>query len=292
MLVLRWLLITLLACAQGSFVVKPQIARRSVSATRPAIIALAELPPEGPLHTPVPGFEMEPAAVAADVNPAAIAVVLASLAAFQPEFVMAKGGEFGIFEGRIVSLAHPLVMGLMYAASAWAGYTGLQWRRLRELGTQITGLKAELKPLQQRMDAASDDTPPPAALSKEAKELQTKIDELSATRKELAQDNLREKHYQVGSVILGLGTSFAIEGPVNTFLRAQKLFPGPHLYAGAGIVVAWAMAASTVPLMAKGKDWARTAHIGFNVLALGLFTWQLPTGWEIMLKVIKFTKFP
>ena len=32
----------------------------------------------------------------------------------------------------------------------------------------------------------------------------------------------------MGSIILGLGTAFAIEGPVNTFLRAQKLFPGPH----------------------------------------------------------------
>jgi len=67
---------------------------------------------------------------------------------------------------------------------------------------------------------------------------------------------------------------------------------GPHLYAGAGVVVCWAMAASLVPLMSKGKDAARTAHIAFNVLALGLFTWQLPTGWDITLKVIKFTKFP
>ena len=96
----------------------------------------------------------------------------------------------------------------------------------------------------------------------------------------------------VGSVVLGLGTSFAIEGPVNTFLRAQKLFPGPHLYAGAGIVVCWAMAASLVPLMAKGKDSARIGHMAFNALALGLFTWQIPTGWEITQKVIKFTQFP
>ena len=36
---------------------------------------------------------------------------------------------------------------------------------------------------------------------------------------------------------------------------------------------------------AKGQDAARNGHIAFNVLALGLFTWQLPTGWEILLKV-------
>jgi len=59
--------------------------------------------------------------------------------------------------------------------------------------------------------------------------------------------------------VLGLGTAFAVEGPINTFLRAQKLFPGPHLYAGAGIVVCWALAASLVPLMGKGNDNARCA---------------------------------
>ena len=54
----------------------------------------------------------------------------------------------------------------------------------------------------------------------------------------------------------------------------------------------WALAASLVPLMQKGQESARVAHMAFNALALGLFTWQLPTGWEITQKVIKFTKFP
>jgi len=201
---------------------------------------------------------------------------------------MAKGGEYGIFEGRIVSLAHPAVMASVYAASAWSAFTGLQWRRLREIGTEITALKAQQKPLA----LSAEDIEAGQAPSAQFTALESQITELTATRKELAGSNFREKHYQVGSVVLGLGTSFAIEGPVNTFLRAQKLFPGPHLYAGAGIVVCWAMAASLVPMMAKGQDAARSAHIAFNVLALGLFTWQLPTGWEIMLKVIKFTKFP
>ena len=168
----------------------------------------------------------------------------------------------------------------MYAASAWAGFTGLQWRRLREIGGEITELKAELKPLQAKVEAAGE-AGPPAALTSQVADLQAKIDEMTSTRKELANNNFKDKHYQVGSVVLGLGTAFAIEGPVNTFMRAQKLFPGPHLYAGAGVVVAWAMAASLVPLMGKGKEWARTAHIAFNVFAIGLFTWQLPTGWEI-----------
>jgi len=54
-------------------------------------------------------------------------------------------------------------------------------------------------------------------------------------------------------VLLGLGVAFAVEGPVNTFMRAGKLFPGPHLYAGAGCITLWALAAALVPQMQKGK---------------------------------------
>jgi len=184
-------------------------------------------------------------------------------------------------------------MALVYGTSAWSAFTGYQWRRLRSIGGEITALKEEAKPLKAKLEATADpEHPPDAALTLQLSELDSQIDALTAARKELAGGSFRDKHYQAGALVLGLGTSFAIEGPVNTFLRAQKLFPGPHLYAGAGIVVCWAMAASLVPLMAQGKDAARNAHIAFNVLALGLFTWQIPTGWEIAQKVIKFTKFP
>jgi len=229
----------------------------------------------------------QPSATSAAIGAAAL------VAATQPEAALAKGGAYGIWEGRIVSMAHPFVMAVLYTASAFAAFTGWQWRRLREIGGEITELKAELKGPKAAIAAAEEKgETPSASLVSEAASLESKINELSATRKELADGSFRDKHYQVGAVILGLGTSFAIEGPVNTFLRAQKLFPGPHLYAGAGVVVCWAMAASLVPMMGKGKESARIGHMAFNALALGLFTWQLPTGWDITQKVIKFTKFP
>jgi len=249
-------------------------------------------------------------------NPVAVATVLATLGGF-PQEAYAKGGQYGIFEGRIVSLAHPTVMTLVYGASAYAGFTGWQWRQLRELGTELSEIKSQRKVLQDELKQLTPIVDPhhedehhedeggvqTLQLSPvKSKQIQVheekvaaltkKIDEITETRKELGKANLRDKHYQAGSIILGLGTAFAIEGPVNTFLRAQKLFPGPHLYAGAGVVVAWAMAASLVQPMQKGEDWARNAHIAFNVAAIGLFTWQIPTGLEITQKVIKFTKFP
>ena len=42
--------------------------------------------------------------------------------------------------------------------------------------------------------------------------------------------------------------------------------------------------------MSKGNEAARNAHIALNMANLGLFAWQLPTGWDIVLKVWKFTK--
>jgi len=206
-----------------------------------------------------------------------------------------------------VSLAHPAVMSLMYGGSAYSAITGWKWRRQRELGAEVKEIKSERKALQDMIDsmtpqpevdaegnamAAAEPDIKVMGLIQQVAELDAKIEEKTAERKEYSNQPLRDNHYQAGSLILGLGTAFAIEGPVNTFLRAQKLFPGPHLYAGAGVVVCWALAASLVPKMAKGENYAREAHIAFNALALGLFTWQLPTGWEIMLKVIKFTNFP
>merc|ERR1711924_511583 len=73
--------------------------------------------------------------------------------------------------------------------------------------------------------------------------------------------NFRDRHYQLGTILLAVGIPMALEGPVNTYMRAGKLFPGPHVYAGVGVASLWAIAAALVPEMQKGKEWARTAHI-------------------------------
>jgi len=270
--------------ASASLVTPPPRLTRPAVAIEPALGRFDPLGLEGAGRDAI--FEQEHSAATLK------AMGLAAILAAQPEAAMAKGGAYGIWEGRIVSLAHPTVMALVYATSAFAAFSGWQWRRLRELGGEITALKAELKGPKAKLDALGEGESPPAALATQVKELEAQVEALTATRKELAGGDFRDKHYQAGALVLGLGTSFAIEGPINTFLRAQKLFPGPHLYAGAGVVVCWAMAASLVPQMQNGKDAARYGHMAFNALALGLFTWQIPTGWEITQKVVQFTKFP
>ena len=94
-------------------------------------------------------------------------------------------------------------------------------------------------------------------------------------RKTLASGDFKNKHTNVGSILLGMGVLLSVEGGLNTYLRVGKLFPGPHLFAGAGITVLWALAASLVPSMQKGNETARSIHIALNTVNVCLFAWQV-----------------
>lgn len=56
----------------------------------------------------------------------------------------AVGGEYGILEGRILSLVHPVVMLALFAATGYAGYLGYQWRRVRTIQDEINELKKQV----------------------------------------------------------------------------------------------------------------------------------------------------
>ena len=119
----------------------------------------------------------------------------------------------------------------------------------------------------------------------EAKDLQAKINELSATRKKLADAGFRDQHWNWGALILALGVGIAIEGPANTYMRLGKLVPGPHLYSAGFIVALWAMGSAMIPYMQRGNEAARYAHIGINLGIIALFIYQVPTGLQITQKV-------
>ncbi|GAB4815183.1 hypothetical protein N2152v2_002229 [Parachlorella kessleri] len=181
----------------------------------------------------------------------------------------AVDGEFGLLEGRTAALIHPALMAFLFGASLYAGYLGLQWRRIRELGTKVKELKDQLPK-------------PDAEGNRPASPLESEVKALEQERKQLIQSKPAEKHFNWGSLLLGIGVAISIEGPVNTWMRTGKLFPGPHLYAGAMITVLWGLSAALVPAMQKGNDNARTAHIALNTVNLLLFASQIPTGLEIV----------
>ncbi|CAB9516146.1 expressed unknown protein [Seminavis robusta] len=230
-----------------------------------------------------------------------VATTTAALWSLTATMASAAGPDWGIFEGRTGSLLHPVMMAGLLALSVSTALLGFNWRRQRTLGDEISALKKTLpdlggaKSLTDAIAAAkSEETVNFALVNKleDALPIQAEIAALTAERKELAQGNNRDKHFSQGATLAFLGTAFAIEGPLNTYARAGKLFPGPHLYAGAGLVVLWALAAACVPAMQKGSDTARTIHIGANLAGIGMFAWQVTSGIPILFKVLEFTKWP
>ncbi|KAK9713597.1 hypothetical protein RND81_06G038300 [Saponaria officinalis] len=204
---------------------------------------------------------------------------------FDAQDALAAGGEFGLLEGRSMALIHPIVMGGLFLYTLWAGYLGWQWRRVRTIQNEINELKKQVKPVAVTPDgAASVDAP--------LSPVEAQIQQLTEERKLLVKGNFRDRHFNAGSILLGFGVFEAIGGGVNTWLRTGKLFPGPHLFAGAAITVLWAAAAALVPAMQKGNETARNLHIALNALNVALFIWQIPTGFDIVLKVFEFTKWP
>eukprot|EP00892_Ulva_mutabilis_P006469 jgi/Ulvmu1/4194/UM019_0173.1 len=191
----------------------------------------------------------------------------------------AVGGQFGILEGRSIALIHPVVMAGLFGSTLYTGWLGWQWRETRTIGAQIKDLKA-------RLPAADADGNLPLS------PIATEVEELEQKRKMLVNGKFKDRHFNMGSILLAGGVVIAIEGCLNTWSRTGKLFPGPHLFAGASIVALWALAASLVPAMQKGNDSARNAHIALNAANVALFVWQIPTGWDIVLKVFKFTSWP
>jgi hypothetical protein len=105
-------------------------------------------------------------------------------------------------------------------------------------------------------------------------------------RKELVKKNFKERHFQVGSIFLALIVLGTIGGMGVTYINNGKLFVGPHLLAGLGMMGIVAISASLVPYMQKGNELARLSHISLNVFMLGVFAWQAITGMQIVNKII------
>ncbi|KAI4355281.1 hypothetical protein L6164_004070 [Bauhinia variegata] len=201
------------------------------------------------------------------------------------EDALAAGGELGILEGRTCALVHPIVMGSLFFFTLWTGYLGWQWRRVRTIQDEINELKKQEKSKPATSEGTTVDAPPSA-------DVEVKIQQLTEERKELLKGSFRDRHYNAASILLGLGVLDAVGGGLNTWFRTGKLFPGPHLFAGAAITVSWALAAALVPSMQKGSETARNLHISLNTINVLLFVWQLSTGINLVFKVFEFTQWP
>ncbi|OAB59971.1 hypothetical protein AY600_04215 [Phormidium willei BDU 130791] len=106
-------------------------------------------------------------------------------------------------------------------------------------------------------------------------------------KKELVQGDFRSKHFKIGSLLLVGIVLGAIGGMSVTYINNGKLFVGPHLLAGLGMMGLVALSASLAPLMQRGKDWARYSHISLNIAVVGLFAWQAVSGISILQRILE-----
>jgi uncharacterized membrane protein len=105
-------------------------------------------------------------------------------------------------------------------------------------------------------------------------------------KKELIKGKFNVRHYQIGSLLLGLMVITTLIGMGVTYINNGKLFVGSHLLAGLGMTGLIATSAALSPFMQKGQNWARFTHIALNVVLLGLFGWQAVTGVQIVQRIV------
>ncbi|EAZ89394.1 DUF4079 domain-containing protein [Crocosphaera chwakensis] len=106
------------------------------------------------------------------------------------------------------------------------------------------------------------------------------------TKKELIKKDFRTRHYQLGSLLLGLMVLGNLGGMAVTYINNGKLFVGPHLLVGLSMTGLIAVSASLSPLMQKGNELARYTHITLNTAIVGLFGWQAFSGMNIVQKIL------
>ncbi|MEL6491795.1 MAG: DUF4079 domain-containing protein [Cyanobacteria bacterium J06621_3] len=105
-------------------------------------------------------------------------------------------------------------------------------------------------------------------------------------KKELIKGKFLARHHQAGAVLLAVMVLGSLGGMASTYINNGKLFFGPHLLAGLGMMGIIATTASMVPFMKNGNEAARYTHISLNTVLVGLFGWQAVTGVQIVQKIL------
>jgi flagellar biosynthesis protein FlhB len=106
------------------------------------------------------------------------------------------------------------------------------------------------------------------------------------TRKQMIKQKYNQRHFQLGALLLAVWVIGAVAGMGATYLLYGKLFVSPHLLIGLSTICFASLAATLVPLMQQGKEWARLLHIALATLVVGCFLAQTVTGLQVVQKMI------
>lgn len=93
-------------------------------------------------------------------------------------------------------------------------------------------------------------------------------------------------HHKLSASLLFLTAFFMFLGMLNTFQRANRLFPGPHLYGGFLFLLAVTLNVAMVPWF-KDMKVIRNFHAAVGFLVFLLLLNQIWSGWPILKAVLK-----
>lgn len=97
---------------------------------------------------------------------------------------------------------------------------------------------------------------------------------------------LRPFHIAAGSIMVLLVLLLLSIGLLGTLGYYGSLGHSPHLIAGLAVVLLVLVSAGSATQISPQRPWARSLHLGTNLLLLGGFLLVGLTGWDIVQKYL------
>jgi hypothetical protein len=97
---------------------------------------------------------------------------------------------------------------------------------------------------------------------------------------------LRPFHWIVGSILVILVLVLLTIGLIGTLGHYGSLGHSPHLLAGLLVVALVSLSAISATQISPKRPWARSLHIGTNIVLLGGFIFVTLTGWSVVQKYL------
>ena len=108
----------------------------------------------------------------------------------------------------------------------------------------------------------------------------------SRTNRTLRPSWLRFFHYVTGIVMVMLVVLLLIIGIVGTVGHYGSLMHSPHFSAGLLVVALVSLSAWSSTKISSQRPWARSLHIGTNIVLFSGFVFVSLTGWEVVQKYL------
>ncbi|MCM0591050.1 MAG: DUF4079 domain-containing protein [Gloeotrichia echinulata DVL01] len=97
---------------------------------------------------------------------------------------------------------------------------------------------------------------------------------------------VRSLHYFIGITMVSLVLLLLAIGIVGTLGHFGSLGHSSHLVAGLAVVVLVLVSALSATQISSRRPWARSLHIGVNMILFVGFAWVSLTGWSVVQKYL------